>query len=183
MFTVTVDKEIQLALVQPSFASQYVQLIQDDIEYLAEWLQWPPHCQTEEDFRGFVSRSLHDYADGKSITCAMIYCGELVGSISFNTIRNDVKSVEIGYWIASKYQGKGIVSRSVSALIEMAFQQLAMEKVQISAAENNSASRAVCERLGLHLEGIISNAENLNGRIVDHAIYAMHKETWLAKQQ
>lgn len=179
MFSITIDQEIKLALVEPSFACQYAKLVADDIEYLSEWLQWPPHCQTEEDFRGFVSRSLHDYADGKSITCAMMYCDEVVGNISFNSIRKDVKSVEIGYWIASKYQGKGIVSRSVSALIDMAFQQLAMEKVQISAAEGNKASRAVCERLGLRLEGTITNAENLHGRIVDHTIYAMHKKNWL----
>ena len=42
-------------------------------------------------------------------------------------------------------------------------------------ATENLASRAICERLGMKLEGIISNAENLNGRIVDHAIYGLHR--------
>lgn len=51
-----------------------------------------------------------------------------------------------------------------------------MEKVEISAAVENAASRAVCERLGCELEGIITRNENLNGRIVDHAIYGLERK-------
>jgi len=178
MFSLQVDRELELALVQPSFAARYVELAKRDFDYLSQWLAWPPHCQTEAAFSEFIKRSLHDYADGKSMTCALIYCGEVVGNISFNKISHSLKSVEIGYWVSSRYQGKGIVTRGVTALIEMAFNQLEMEKVQISAAEGNQPSRKVCERLGFALEGVISHAENLNGRIVDHAIYAMHKKNW-----
>jgi ribosomal-protein-serine acetyltransferase len=53
-----------------------------------------------------------------------------------------------------------------------------MEKVQISAATQNKPSRAVCERLGFSLEGVITRAENLNGPVVDHAIYGLSRDTW-----
>lgn len=179
MFCLKLEPHLELALVQPSFARYYVELVKADFDYLDQWLVWPEHCQTEASFLQFISKSLHGYADGKSLTCAMIFDGDVVGNISFNSICKDVKSAEIGYWLSSKYQGKGIVTRSVTALIEMAFHQLELEKVQISAAVGNTPSRAVCERLGFKLEGIITNAENLNGRIVDHAIYAMRKENWV----
>ena len=178
MFTLKIDDDIELALVQPSFSPRYVALIKGDFEYLDQWLAWPKHCQTEETFLSFISKSLHDYADGKSLTCAMLYKGTIVGNISINSILKDLKSAEIGYWLCSKYQGKGIVTRAVSALISMAFNQYELEKVQISAAVSNKPSRAVCERLGMTLEGVITNAENLNGRIVDHAIYAAYKNQW-----
>ncbi len=181
MFTLIIDNDIELALVQPSFASRYVELVKSDFEYLDQWLVWPEHCQTENSFLSFVSKSLHDYADGKSLTCAMIYDSDIVGNISLNSIQKDLKSAEIGYWLCSKYQGKGIVTRTVSALISMAFNQYELEKVQISAAVSNKPSRAVCERLGMTLEGVITNAENLNGRIVDHAIYAAYKQKWLVE--
>lgn len=51
-----------------------------------------------------------------------------------------------------------------------------MDKIEISAATENLASRAVCERLGMKLEGIISNAENIDGRIVNHAVYSLHQK-------
>ncbi|MCP4970425.1 MAG: GNAT family N-acetyltransferase [Arcobacter sp.] len=55
-------------------------------------------------------------------------------------------------------------------------EDLKMEKVEISVAVENIKSRAVCKRLNMKLEGIISNSENINGKIVDHAIYSLHKK-------
>ncbi|MFX3824761.1 GNAT family N-acetyltransferase, partial [Streptococcus suis] len=65
--------------------------------------------------------------------------------------------------------------------IEMAFRELNMQKVEISAAVDNAPSRNVCKRLGFNLEGIITCAENLNGRVVDHAVYGLSRSHWLGK--
>ncbi|REG84305.1 GNAT family N-acetyltransferase [Marinomonas pollencensis] len=121
---------------------------------------------------------MHDYADGKSLVCAIFYNDTLVGNISFNSIDYDLKRVDIGYWLSANYQGKGIVSKCVTKLITMAFTDLNMEKVQISAALNNQPSRQVCERLGFKLEGVITRAEKVNGRVLDHAIYGLSRADW-----
>ena len=81
--------------------------------------------------------------------------------------------------MSKDFQGKGIVTKSVLKFISYAFNQLDMEVVQISAAVGNTASRKVCDRLGFKLDGIIKNSENLNGRIVDHAVYSLNHEQWL----
>ena len=49
-----------------------------------------------------------------------------------------------------------------------------MEKVQIAATEGNVKSRAVCDRLGMKLEGIVTNRERIGDRILNHAIYGIH---------
>jgi ribosomal-protein-serine acetyltransferase len=82
---------------------------------------------------------------------------------------------EIGYWLSETHQGNGIITRSVSTLINLAFFELCFDKIQISVAVDNQPSRTVCERLGMKLEGIITNSENINGRILDHAIYGLSK--------
>ncbi len=178
MFTLDVDKELKLALVEPKFASRYFSIVSEQREYLSQWLAWPPHAKDEEFFLSFIRRSLHEYAEGKGLVCAMLYHDELVGNISFNTINHELQTVEIGYWLSYDFQGKGIVNRSVAKLIEMAFTDLNMQKVQISASVENQSSRNVCERLGFSLEGILTRAENLNGRIVDHAIYGLSRDKW-----
>lgn len=175
MFTLTVNNNLKLALVQPSFAECYYQIVSEQRDYLKQWLAWPEHADNVEFFQAFIKKSLHDYADGKSLTCAMIYHDEIVGNISFNSISTALKKVEIGYWLRQDYQGKGIVSQSVTTLINYAFEQLKMDVVEISVAVDNQPSRKVCERLGFTLNGVITNAENLNGRIVNHAVYSLHK--------
>ncbi|KJY84500.1 50S ribosomal protein L7/L12 [Vibrio galatheae] len=175
MFSQKIDSEISIALVQESFANQYVELASEQFDYLSQWLAWPPHCKSEQDFRLFVQRSLHDYADGKSITCAILYQSEIVGNCSCFNIDYETSSLEIGYWLSKHHQGKGIVTRVVKHLVEHAFHELKVEKVQLSAAVENTASRNVAQRVGMALEGIITNREKVGERILDHAIYAIHK--------
>lgn len=179
MFSLKIDDEISIALVQESFAVKYAAIVQDQIDYLSQWLAWPVHCNREQDFRLFVQRVLHEYADGKSMTCAIIYNGELVGNCSYNRINYDTQCAEIGYWISKHQQGKGIVTRVVKFLITHAFQQLELEKVQLSAAVENLPSRQVAERAGMTLEGILTNQEKVGDRILDHAIYGIQKNRTL----
>ena len=175
MFTVEVEEGLEIALVEPKFASEYLEIVSNQRDYLGEWLAWPPHAESEEFFLSFIKKSLHDYADGKSLVCAVLYQNEVAGNVSFNTINHDLQKIEIGYWLRSDLQGKGIISKSLTKLIDYAFSELNMRKVQISAAVDNQASRRVCERLGFKLEGIITRAENLNGRVVDHVVYGLNR--------
>jgi len=175
MFAMEVDQDIKLGLVDPSFSEAYSTLVKANYDYLKQWLAWPVFCQSADDFKEFVQKSLHDYADGKSLTCGIFYQEELVGNISFNSIDHKLKKAEIGYWLSADYQGKGIITRSCQHLIQYAFTELDIQKIQISAAKDNLASRAVCERLNMTLEGTITHAEKVGDRILDHAVYGLYK--------
>jgi len=175
MFKVVVDNDITLHLVHQAFVPRYVQLVKESREYISQWMAWPLFCQTEDDFKKFVTGSLHKYADGQSMNCSIEYRGEIVGNCGFNSINHQLQVVEIGYWIGEKYQGNGIITRVCQYLIDYAFTELDMHKVQISAAEENLPSRSVCERLGMTLEGIITNKEKIGERILNHAIYGLHR--------
>ncbi|AVH33472.1 GNAT family protein [Vibrio fluvialis] len=173
MFTLMVDDDIQLALIEESFAPLYAQLVAKQQAYLSQWLAWPPYCRSEQDFQLFIQNMLHDYADGKVVVCAMFYRGELVGNCSLQEINRDLQKARIGYWLSQEHQGKGIVTRAVSRLIDLAFNTYQLEKVELAAASGNLASQAVAKRLGFNQEGIITRAENLNGRVVDHVVFGL----------
>jgi len=175
MFTLNIGPDLQLAIVQPSFANCYLEIVTAERAYLSKWLPWAKEASDEAFFLEFIRKSLLGYAEGKSMTCAIIYQHTVVGNVSFNSIDQELKKVEVGYWLSEKYQGSGIVTKAVSFLIEYAFSELNMNKVEICAAVDNSASRRVCERLNLTLEGIISNREHVNGEIIDHAVYGIHR--------
>ncbi|MGB0987571.1 MAG: GNAT family N-acetyltransferase, partial [Pseudoalteromonas spongiae] len=111
MFTLAVDNTLKLALVDAKFATAYFDIVTKQRDYLSRWLIWPSHADSIAFFSKFITRSLIDYANGKSLVCAMIYQGELVGNVSFNSIDHTLKKVEIGYWLSCVFQGKGIVTR------------------------------------------------------------------------
>ena len=101
MFTLQIEQGLELALIQPSFAKSYWEILERDREHLAKWLAWPSQAQGADFFLDFVKRSLQDYAEGKSLTCAMIFEGDVVGNVSLNSIDHSLKKVEIGYWLCS----------------------------------------------------------------------------------
>lgn len=174
MFKYEINESIYISLIELSFASSYEKLVKDYYLHLKEFLAWPYFCKNENDFEDFIRKSLDDYKDGKSMVCTIFFEDKIVGNISFNKIDKSLKKVSIGYWLNSLYEGKGIITNCCMALVDYAFEDLEMEKVEIAVAEYNYKSRAVCDRLGMKLEGIISNCENINGKIVNHAIYSLH---------
>ncbi len=176
MFKYKINESIYISIIDLSYASSYEKLVQDDYIHLKEFLGWPYICKTEDDFKTFIKKSLKDYENGKSLVCTIFYNNQIVGNISLNTINTSLKKVNIGYWLVSSFQGKGIITSTCNCLINYAFEDLKMEKVEIAVAVENIKSRAVCKRLNMKLEGIISNSENINGKIVDHAIYSLHKK-------
>lgn len=174
MFHLDIDQNLKLMLVQPWFAPVYFEIVNTQRDYLSQWLPWVRHANSEQFFLDFIKKCQHDYQAGQSLVCGILYQEQLIGNLSFNAIRPQLKRVEIGYWLSQNYQGMGIMTKSVQTLIHYAFDQLHIEKAQISVAVDNQPSRQICERLGMTLEGILSHNENVNGRILDHAIYALH---------
>lgn len=176
VFRLHIDNELELQLTNEAFAPLYVELLKQNYDYLNQWLVWPPFCKTETDFLQFIHESRQGYEAGNSLTCGIVYQGQLVGNASFNSIDRQLSEAEIGYWLIAKHQGKGIITRVCRALINYAFDELDIDTVKIWAAENNQPSRAVCERLGMALTGIIPNAENLHGTLVNRAEYQLRRQ-------
>lgn len=115
---------------------------------------------TREDLR----LSLHDRATG-----------EFLGGSGLHGIDWDHRAFEIGYWIRSSRAGRGYVTEAVNAVARYAFGPLRAKRVSIHCNASNLRSRAVAERLGFPLEGILRNDDRVSlPEIIcrDHAIYA-----------
>ncbi|MFW8589494.1 GNAT family N-acetyltransferase [Glaciecola sp. 2405UD65-10] len=178
MFSLKIHDELCLELINYHRAPEVFSIIEEQNAYLSEWMAWPPHTKEIEHYKNFIKDSLHKYADGKSLVCFILYKSNVVGCIGFNYIDLSLKKVEIGYWLSQHAQGKGIMTSSCKFLIDWAFEYFDIDKVEIPVSEGNMPSRGVCERLGFVQEGVITNAENLNGRIANHIYYAMLRENW-----
>jgi ribosomal-protein-serine acetyltransferase len=180
MFESKLTDDLQLHLVNDSCVPDYVRLAKENFDYLAKWLEWPRFCVSNEDFSKFIIDSIDSYKAGKSMNCAIRYKGALAGVAGFNKIDRKLCRVEIGYWIGAGFQGNGIATEICRFLTSYAFETLQLDVVKISVAEENVRSRAVCERLGMKLEGIISNEERIGDNVLNHAVYSVRRKKFLA---
>ncbi|WP_296404961.1 GNAT family protein [Psychrobacter sp.] len=175
MFTRKINDSLSVALVQPSVAKDYFAIVSKERDELSKFLPWPSKAHDEAFFENYIRQVLHDYADGKAMICAIVFDNKIVGSIGLNAINHDLKKANLGYWVSKHYRGKGIATLCTKEFIKICFDEIGLTKIEIKAAVNNVASRAVPERLGFSLEGIISQSENVNGQLYDHAIYGLIK--------
>lgn len=177
-----IDEELELVWLQRAQAEPLFALIQAHRAYLSRWLSWPQEIQSLEDTRSFIRYSLQQFVAGQTRLYALQFRGEVVGVCGFNAINKSLRRVRIGYWLAEPWQGHGIVTRACRALIAKAFDEWQMAVVEIAVALDNHPSRAVCERLGLRPSLCIPQAEQLGDCLVDHLVYAVTRDEWLATE-
>ena len=85
------------------------------------------------------------------------------------------KKTTIGYWLDKEHQGKGVMTRSVKILINFAFTELGLNRIQINCAPENTKSSSIPKRLGFTKEGIARQSEWLYDHFVDWEQYSLIK--------
>lgn len=178
MFSYQIDEELQLRLYDQRDAETMHEVIVRNRQYLNKWLPWAGVQQSADDSRAFIRRNLVQYGEDNGFAAGIWYKGELVGGIGFHYWDFHNSKTEIGYWLAEDAQGKGIMTRAVKTLIDYAFNVLKLNRVEIRAATENMKSRAVPERLGFKLDGILRRQSWLHDRFVDHAVYSLLRGEW-----
>jgi len=102
----------------------------------------------------------------------------LAGQIGYNFFDRENRRTEIGYWLGESFQGKGLITRACKVLIENAFTNLNINRIEIRCCTGNVKSRKIPENLGFKLEGIARQAEWLHDHFEDLAVYAMLADEW-----
>ena len=77
-----------------------------------------------------------------------------MGMISALNINENAKSMEIGYWISSRFCGKGYMQEAVS-LLEKEFFEQGINRIVIKTDILNVKSANVAQRCGYILEGVL----------------------------
>lgn len=175
---IQVDEKIELRSFAENDAEDILALVKENYEHLRPFLHWVTEDYSIESAHEFIKLTQADFAEKKSQPLAIFYSGKFVGVIGFVNFGWGSRHTEIGYWIAKDSEGKGIITKSCKALIDYAFNDLNMNRVEIRCAIENVKSRAVPERLGFQLEGTLRQFLWRHTRFYDMAIYGILAEEW-----
>ena len=178
MFTIKIDEQIELALLEKRHATRVFELTDSSRDYLKQWLPWVDFTQTVADSEKFIDTARKQYFDNNGFQLGIVYNKEIVGLIGLHWIDWGNKRTSIGYWLGEGYQGNGIMTRAVQGLTTYCFEELGLNRIDIRVVPTNHKSRAIPERLGYKLEGIQRQYEILNGEFFDHNMYGIVKSEW-----
>jgi ribosomal-protein-serine acetyltransferase len=169
-----IDNQLFLKEIEVEDAETIFDIIISEREYLAEWL---PFIELTNDI-SFTRNFIEDYlnTDRLNVTFSIIYGNKIVGIVGLKDTDLDNKKTEIGYWLSEKFQHLGIMTRSCKALINYAFTNLNLNRIQIKVATDNSKSLRIPKRLGFVSEGTERDGELHVRGFVDLLIFSLLKK-------
>jgi len=158
-----VDAEIELKQLQLLDAEAIFKTIDTQRDYLGKWLPFVALTKEITDTEKFISAVVNAPEDRFELVFSIRKKEVFVGLIGFKDTDKQNKKTEIGYWLSEKYQKQGIVTKSVDALCDYAFNELQINRIQIKCATRNTASINIPKKLGFRFEGIERQGELLTG--------------------
>ena len=170
--------EIELRPFEETDAEELFATVIANYDHLRPYLHWVVPEYSLEGTGQFITESQKAAKEKLRQGFGIFYEKKLIGSIGFNKFDWKCRKTEIGYWLAQDFSGKGIITNACKVLINYAFDELKMNRIEIRCADANVRSRAIPERLGFKLEGVLRQALCRHSQIYDDTIYGLLKEDW-----
>lgn len=135
-----------------------------------------------------------EMGDTEPMLISMVKVGKMIPEHTFVIQHNDVtiglvgfknyddinSKADLAYFICEDMQGKGIMLRSVFALMSYACEELDINKLSIRCPIGNLRSSNIPRRLGFQIEGVERAGEKtFNNNYVDLEVYGMTKDDFL----
>jgi ribosomal-protein-serine acetyltransferase len=181
MFAHVVDERTKLRLLQQHHAEELFQVVEANRAHLRAWLPWLDSTTEVQDSMDFIVMSIFTFAQQGPMVCGIWFDERLVGVIGHNDIDPDTRWAKLGYWLAADVEGKGVMTRCVTAFLDHGFTEYGLEGVEIRVGTENLRSQAIPDRLGFERGEVLVDAERLYDRMVDHRVNRMRREAWLGR--
>ena len=174
----TVGSDLALRIPALEDAESLFDVIDADRSRLREWLRWVDGVRSVDDTRREVTRGLRRTDEGTAVHYIIERDGRIAGMLGVHRLDSPHSLAEISFWLAADMQGSGIMSRCCRVVVDYLFSRCGKNRVEISTGATNRRSRALAERLGFTLEGILRQATHLRGGYLDTAIYSVLAAEW-----
>ncbi len=161
-------------------------LAEADLPALIEALQDPeiprwtriPQDYGEAQARDWLVEQARRRASGAGIDVVIAdgASGELLGAIGLPHVEWAERRCELGYWLARRHRGRGVMRRAIRLLSRWIFEELPIDRISIMTAVENGRSRAAAERSGFQFEGVLRSYIVFKDGAHDVAMYSLLRE-------
>ncbi|MET8568999.1 GNAT family protein [Streptomyces sp. NPDC004783] len=178
MFTLPLGDRARLRPLEPWRAPEFLAHIDRARDTVDPWIPW---ASFSTDLAS-ATATLQRYADRQAADGARIFGiwldGILVGGVMFTRFDVATGVCEVGCWLERAGEGRGLITRACRALIDWAFEQRGMSRVEWWASSGNVRSIAVARRLGMSRDGVLRRHSVHRGERRDIEVWSVLAEEW-----
>lgn len=119
-----------------------------------------------------------------AVRCAIIEddSEDILGLVSLVSVDYMNQSAEFHIMVGdTQNQGRGIGTFAVNAMLNHAFNNMNLQRVELTVLEDNARAKLLYEKSGFVYEGRKRRAKYKNGKFVDMLIYSILKSEFLGR--
>lgn len=133
--------------------------LKTSINELKPWMPFAQKEQSEMEVEINIRESYIKFLKREDLRLLVFLkeTGQFVASSGLHRIDWSISKFEIGYWIDTRFSGKGYMTEAVQGIMDFAINELKARRLEIRCDSKNMKSRAIPERIGFTLEGILKN--------------------------
>lgn len=150
--------------------------------YVENWRHLKPWEPTRNDdyfsnygWQKILSRYNESYQQGRTANFSVLNLAEneVIAIANFSAIAHGAtKSCNLGYSIAQKYQGQGLMYEILNKVIPYVMQTYDLHRINASHLPHNERSANLLKRLGFEKEGYAREFLKIDGKWQDHVLNA-----------
>ena len=145
---------------------------------------WPEDFFTKKFWNRQIDRNVDEFYGDVSVRMFVFDRGkkkepEVLGNISLSGIlRGAAQFCYLGYGVDRNWEGHGLMTETVSAVVQYAFDELNMHRVMANYRPINERSGKLLQRLGFIVEGYARDYLFLDGEWQDHIMAVITNPEW-----
>ncbi|MFJ3338589.1 GNAT family N-acetyltransferase [Streptomyces sp. NPDC086766] len=174
------DDGAELRPLEPWHAEEFLAHLDRGRDFITRHIPFGANATDVDSARAV----LQAYADKRAADSGFLHGlwldGKLVGGLLFRVFDAASGNCEIGCWLEPAGTGRGLVTRGARVLIDWAFDERGMHRVEWYVSSANEPSIGVARRLGLTREGVLRESHPYRGARQDTEIWAVLAPEWRA---
>jgi ribosomal-protein-serine acetyltransferase len=146
-------------------------------ESIVEVSQFLPWCHADysiAESEQWVTLVMKNWGENNQF-CFVVeekFSRKFIGGVGLNAV-DQHPMVNLGYWLRSSETGKGYATEAAQGLIDWAFAELQIQRIEIILSVENLPSKKVAEKTNARHEGILSSRLLIHGRLHDAHLFAL----------
>lgn len=171
---------LELRLPKSDDFGEWMRLRRASRDFLQPWEPlWPRDHLTARSFRRRVRWARAEAEGGRSLSLLILTRNprRIVGGITLSNIRRGPSQCgTLGYWTGEAHARRGYMAEAVEAMVDHAFTDQGLTRLEAACLEENAASRALLASCGFRFEGIARSYLEVDGAVRDHMLFARVRE-------